>query len=168
MALFKVKVPSRAELSKVINERAKETVDRAFRYASASEVESKVGIPFIKEMVDTIQRGISPINGAGRFERYKDPKKYPGKRKPQRPVNLTLTGRFLKDLGASASRNNTSHTLKIKQTSAYAKQIEEANREGSKMNRPIIPLDSEDVTAPLRRFVRELYIRLIKAKLKVK
>lgn len=168
MAGFKVKVPTRAELNKVITQRSKEIVDRAFRFTSAAEVESKVGVPFIKEMVSTIQRGLSPIKGWGRFDRYKNPDKYPGKRKPQRPVNLTLSGRFLKDLGASASRNNTSHTLKIKQTSAYAKQIEEANREGRVINRPIIPMDSEDVTAPLRRFVRELYIALIKAKLKVK
>ena len=52
----------------------------------------------IKDVVDTIKKGISPVLGERKFQRYKDTEKYPAGRKPNRPVNLTLSGDMLKAL----------------------------------------------------------------------
>lgn len=49
----------------------------------------------IRETKSFITRGISPVKGERRFEGYKNPKKYPADRKPNRPVNMTLTGAML-------------------------------------------------------------------------
>jgi hypothetical protein len=46
--------------------------------------------------------GISSVEGGSRrFEAYKDVKKYPGKLKPQRPVNLFLTGKMTNALSVN-------------------------------------------------------------------
>ena len=58
----------------------------------------RVGIDVIDEMKDLISKGISPIQGDGKFPKYKNPKRYPGNRKPKSPVNLKLTGDFLNEL----------------------------------------------------------------------
>lgn len=49
----------------------------------------------ITEVKSFITRGISPVLGERRFEGYKNPAKYPADRKPNRPVNMTLTGVML-------------------------------------------------------------------------
>ena len=42
-----------------------------------------------------IDKGLSPVNGVRMYAKYKDPKKYPGDRKPSNKPNLTLTGEML-------------------------------------------------------------------------
>lgn len=56
-----------------------------------------------KEITKSIERGVSPVDKKGRFDKYSDTylkqikgKKIPGKR--QRPVNLKVTGDLLKSL----------------------------------------------------------------------
>ena len=54
-----------------------------------------------------IAKGISPVRGFGRFGEYLWPDKYPGKgdkrKKPNKPVNLNLTGAMLKEFKAFKS-----------------------------------------------------------------
>ena len=42
-----------------------------------------------------IERGVSPVNGERMFQKYKDPKSYPGNRKQNNKPNLALTGTML-------------------------------------------------------------------------
>ena len=58
----------------------------------------KLGTMVVEESKKMIRAGISPVKGVGRFVGYKDPEKYPGTRKPARPVNLTLTGEMVDSL----------------------------------------------------------------------
>ena len=57
-----------------------------------------------EEVKRLILRGISPVAGEKRFIGYKNPEKYPGKRKPKRPVNLKLTGDLLDGITAEFER----------------------------------------------------------------
>ena len=52
----------------------------------------------IKAMKNDIGKGLSPVFREGRYKRYLNPKKYPGKLKGSRPVNLKLSGDMLKKL----------------------------------------------------------------------
>lgn len=70
------------------------TNEKAFTQAELK----KIGNSVTDNMRDFISKGISPIQGKGRFPAYKNPKSYPGKKKNARPVNLELSGDFLKSL----------------------------------------------------------------------
>lgn len=58
----------------------------------------KIGKALVQESKDFISKGISPVRGERRFAGYKNPARYPGGRKPKRPVNLELTGEMLDNL----------------------------------------------------------------------
>ena len=45
-----------------------------------------------QDVINSMSKGISPIQNEGRFAGYKNPAKYPANLKPARPVNLYLTG----------------------------------------------------------------------------
>lgn len=51
-------------------------------------------------IVPRILVGLSPVKTFGRFVGYKNPDKYPGNKKPKRPVNLKLTGKLLENYRA--------------------------------------------------------------------
>ena len=74
---------------------------------------SEIGKQVITEMKDQISKGISPILGQGRFPAYKNPDKYPGKRKPKRPVNLKLSGNFLYDLTYREVKSKNGYATEI-------------------------------------------------------
>lgn len=59
---------------------------------------SKVGAVVVAGSKEAISKGLSPVQGVGRFVAYKDPESYPGKLKPARPVNLSLTGEMVNSL----------------------------------------------------------------------
>lgn len=67
---------------------------QTFTRAEAEEI----GRAVVDAMKASITTGNSPIAGYGRFPAYKNPKRYPGNKKPHTPVNLTLKGRFLDSL----------------------------------------------------------------------
>jgi hypothetical protein len=52
----------------------------------------ELGDAIVSEIQNDLDKGNSPVRGERRLEQYKDTKKYPGGRKPNRPVNLSLTG----------------------------------------------------------------------------
>ena len=77
------------------------------------EAKSQIQVELKKEIVKSIERGVSPVKGEGRFpeysEVYKDQIKdgrYAGKR--TRPVNLRLTGDLLKSLIIKATNKGLS------------------------------------------------------------
>lgn len=63
------------------------------------------------EILPSIARGISPVEGVKTFAKYKNPAKYPGDRKPSNKPNLNLTGDMLSFYEARPSQSPL--TLKI-------------------------------------------------------
>ncbi len=57
-----------------------------------------IGKTVVEDSIDAMSKGISPVEGARRYAEYKDTSKYPGGRKPNRPVNLFLTGALYRAL----------------------------------------------------------------------
>lgn len=104
-----------------------------------------LGKTIIKEMRSNIAKGISPIRGQRRFPAYKNPKKYPGKKKPRRPVNLMLTGKFLKQL-TYRTKTGSKPFVRIGFFKSYGKTLEKGHREGANTQpkRPIIPIDEKE------------------------
>lgn len=62
-----------------------------------AEVNDRVVQGQIKPLIAS---GTSPVRGHNRFAAYENPEKYPGDRKPKRPVNLRVSGEMLSDYGA--------------------------------------------------------------------
>lgn len=67
-----------------------------------SEARKEIANVLEKEIISSIQRGVSPVKGFGRFQQYSESykkairkRRFPNKRRV-RPVNLTLTGKLIK------------------------------------------------------------------------
>lgn len=60
-----------------------------------AETMTAVGQTIVRDAKASIARGQSPVEGYGAFPKYKDPEKYPGRRKRPVPVNLKLEGDML-------------------------------------------------------------------------
>ena len=129
-----------------------------------------------EKILDLVSKGISPIEGNGRFEAYKPKNKtkrtypetvkksYPAKRR--RPVNLELSGKFLRALKAFPK---TVNIISIGFFSSYGETLEQGHREGAKgqAKRPIIPSEAgESFTKAIRTAIlkeyREAILRYLK------
>lgn len=119
---------------------------------------SEVGETVIKEMKDLISKGISPIQGNSRFPAYKYPKKYPGKRKGKRPVNLKLTGQFLDALSHKEKDSKSGVATEVFYEGSESKK-ELGHREGvnSQPKRPTLPIDGEDFAVKIKRKILKIY-----------
>jgi hypothetical protein len=100
----------------------------------------QVGIEVIAAMKDLIAKGTSPIAGNGKFPAYKNPKRYPGDLKPKTPVNLELTGKFLKALRAKVYQSRSGFGTEIGYLESQEHK-EQGHREGTngQPKRPSIP-----------------------------
>ncbi len=105
----------------------------------------------LSEMKSMISRGLSPIKGPGiqtRFPRYKNPDKYPGKKKPKSPVNLELSGAQMRDLKSTVVKAAAGYAVEIYYTDGTDKNgvsskiKEQGHREGAngQPKRPTIPM----------------------------
>jgi hypothetical protein len=105
----------------------------------------------IFEMKQNISKGISPITGK-RFPAYKNPARYPGDQKPQRPVNLYLTGDFLDNLAYKIELGTKPKVL-IGFWDQESILKEKGHREGANTQpkRPIIPIGGETFSKRLLR-----------------
>lgn len=164
-----IKLTPTAEVQRRMKEKALNKIKK-LQQSVTQQIPSKVGRPLIDQIIDTVQRGYSPVAGQGRFPAYKNPKKYPGNRKPPTPVNLTLSGRFLNDLDAtqpSFSEASQRHKIKIGFTSDYGKTLEKGHTdpETGQPHRQVIPNKGESFNAKLLKFAKDLYNRLLKDKL---
>ena len=127
---------------------------------------TKIGQALIDIMKEQIAKGMSPIQGWGRFPKYKwvgkalahlkypasVRHKFPGKR--DTPVNLSLSGKFLKALKPRATTTGVEVGFFDSKYSKY----EQGHREGAndQPERPIIPINEE-------AFTRNVYQRLVDA-----
>jgi hypothetical protein len=101
-----------------------------------------------------IAGGKSPITGRA-FPKYKNPARYPGRRKPSTPVNLRLSGAFLTDLtGKAFAKRREGVGIKVSYRTALSNKKEEGHRDGvnKQPKRPTIPEGNEEFAAPLLRF----------------
>lgn len=105
---------------------------------------NETGRRVVSKMKELISRGISPVRGPGigsRFERYKNPDRYPGKKKPHSPVNLKLSGDFLGDLGYAVVPRADGFGAEVGYGSSKSAVKEQGHREGAngQPSRPTIP-----------------------------
>lgn len=136
-----------ADLKKALDEK----LATALKGVKKSDLDG-MGQIVVKEMKDLIAKGISPIEGAGRFSAYIKAneggypltarKKYPGK-KP-RPVNLRLSGDFLDD-GLDYRSNVGKLTVEVGYFDKENINKETGHRDGvhGQPKRPTIPKGNE-------------------------
>ena len=106
-----------------------------------------LGLLVVDEIKSAMDRGQSPVRGQGRFQAYKEPKKYPGKRKQKRPVNLELTGALKNSITFKKTKNG------IEVGSFNGPEYAEVHNKGSDIipRRPFIPLDKEELNISIQR-----------------
>lgn len=115
-------------------------------------------------MKSLIGSGRSPIKGRGRFPRYKNPKKYPGSRKSDSPVNLRLTGDFLDDLTYDTNPSGDGYTTDIGYFTEESRKKEEGHRAGAngQPKRPTIPARNETFVNQIREEILKIYEKRIR------
>lgn len=123
---------------------------------------NQVGIEAKKAIRELISSGESPVRGGGfatRFPGYKNPKRYPGKRKPHSPVNLKLTGKFLRGLSHEVTGTPGGYVVEIFYRGDEALK-EEGHRIGwnGQPKRPTLPTGRGERFA---EFVQDAYLRVV-------
>lgn len=121
-----------------------------------SGVLNEMGRAIVEEMREDIASGKSPISGRGKFPAYKNPDKYPGKRKRHSPVNLELTGQMLSSLKYRVNQAKVLVTIFYSNRKAQLKEL--GHREGAKgqPERPTVPIGDEQFTQSIRNRVQAL------------
>ena len=156
---------ARARIDKVATKKLQDKLKDLRAPMNKSDAE-KMGREVIKAMKATIAKGNSPISGPGisaRFKAYINPRRYPGKRKPKSPVNLKLTGKFLKNLKHDVFKRGKVYAVSIGFTRQSERDKERGHREraGGQPKRPIIPIPKNR-----EKFIRAIQDRYLKIALK--
>lgn len=162
--MFKVKISSKFRVD--LTNRLRNTVDETF----ISDMQREVVDGEIKRL---IAAGVSPVQsveGGRRFAGYKDPDKYPGKRKSKRPVSLWLSGVMLSWYKA-VKVNGTRFRLGIPTNAPEDVKVRAiANNEGTTNDqgqvaiaaRRFIPKPGENFNISVLRKIKNLYAKRIK------
>lgn len=163
-------------------------------------VAREIGDTVVDAMLDLISKGISPIEGAGRFPEYKwaafrnavkrgrvsvgrqrlnrrqllaavreAERRYPftsyakSQGKKPRPVNLFLTGKFLRALIAKVQGAAGEVGVSIEFKDKLSEKKESGHREGvfGQPERPIIPINREDFAQSIQLLIYEIIEREI-------
>lgn len=161
-----------SQLSKAISKKNKELLqktDEAIKRMPNSVIK-EIGDLIIAEMKARIARGQSPLARQTRFEKYKNPKKYPGSKKPKQPVNLKLTGQFLNSLRAQALPGGAllERIVNIGYDNALARLKEEGHRRGhnGQPKRPTIAEGDEKLQPRILNAAKKEYIKIVQNYLK--
>lgn len=122
-----------------------------------------IGLSVVSQMKSLISKGISPMKGSGfraKFPAYKNPDRYPGRRKSKTPVNLKLSGKFLANLKARAVKVRKGFGVSIGYRAGKQQKKEKEHREGFKgqPKRPTIPSQSGETFAIK---VQQVYLKHI-------
>jgi len=142
--------------------------------AFVAQVQSEVVDGQIKK---AMLSGLSPVRGRGRFNAYKDPAKYPGddktrkRLKPNRPVNLYLTGELQKWLVAIKNTAKAGTSLFVGIDPNAPKNVKGkalGNNEGTFnastgefqiVDRRFIPLEGEQWNVTITRTIKDLFAK---------
>ena len=149
---------------KALKELSKQ-LKKEINQAITSKVAKEVGSTVVKEMKRMIAAGLSPIREKGRFEGYRGGyldaiRKGRLRGKRERPVNLKLSGDFLKSLTSSVRLNGGTV---IYFNSAKSRKKEQGHREehNNQAKRPIIPQGSEEFAVSIMRKIEKIYTQRI-------
>lgn len=125
---------------------------------NSPQLQRDVGEAVVDEAKRMIASGQSPVKGYGRFERYKDRIRYPGKQKSARPVNLDLTGEMLQGYDHKPLSDG-SVTVGMVRGSSKRKEIAQAHNDGTDVmaQRKIIPTDGETWAPSIMRKISDVY-----------
>ena len=131
-----------------------ELIDRFIDNATANDI----GRTVVTEAKRMIAEGQSPVRGYGRFERYKDRTKYPGKLKDARPVNLYLSGDMLKAFGHRISGKDAIEVGMVKGSELQNdKATGHHTGDGYPVQRRFIPGEGEEFAVSIMRAIRDIY-----------
>lgn len=149
------------------------------REAFDAEHAKQTGEQVVALMKELIAKGISPIQGEGRFPAYKHQgvkgkypdsakKRYPGKR--DRPVNLFLSGSFLSALKSKVYKSKWGYGFEIGYFDEREAKKERAHASGEngQPRRPTIPTRGEGFAVSIQRYIFARYQNAISNFLKSK
>lgn len=127
------------------------------QFMDSSTVE-RMGNAVVNRMKEIMASGQSPVRGYGRFVAYKNPKRYPGKLKTARPVNLKLTGEMYDGL-SHRRKTETSILVGMVQGSDERKEIAGYHNAGASPvpMRRFIPQRGEEFVVSIMRLIRQIY-----------
>src|SRR3990172_7007641 len=143
---FKIKFDERA-----LNKLLQSITDEAKKKLTTSQM-NDIGRHVVVKMKDLIRKGVSPIQGNGRFEAYRGSyamgisrkyARYKALGKKLRPVNLTLTGEMLNNLKHRAS--GTSIVVGYDENSEIKKEQGHREQANGQAFRPTIPEGKERI-----------------------
>ena len=155
MARTSVKVSGLGKLQKFLK-RLKKPVD--------GKTAKKIGKETVVMMKSSVSKGLSPIKSRGRFKAYKKSYKDRITRskmfgKKLKPVNLKLSGTFLKQLTFKVRRGKFGSLPEIGFFKSYGIDLEQGHREGqnNQEKRPIIPDTSsnENFSVKITQMIRK-------------
>lgn len=165
MAFFEIKFKDKTRFEKTLDKLRDLTKDWMDEPTA-----NKLAKACIAEMKNLISSGISPIRGGavnGKFPKYLDKDKYPGKFKDSTPVNLKLSGDFLSNLTfrvEEKGRNGKKAIIGFFDSESQDKEA--GHRAGSDKKktkrRPIIPVGREKLAVK----VENTLISILKDRLK--
>ncbi|NOS67379.1 MAG: hypothetical protein HOO67_03370 [Candidatus Peribacteraceae bacterium] len=136
----------------------------------------KVGDEVVKEMKDLVGKGISPIEGKGRFPGYlhaNEKGKYPASapkrfRKGSRPVNLKLSGDMMDDLERNTYKADHGYGVNIEYGSQLSQKKEQGHREGKngQPSRPTLPQGNERFAQTIQQRIVDYFKKVLAVRLK--
>ncbi len=127
----------------------------------STRVQKYVGDMIVDQMKDSIAAGVSPVKGERRFEKYKDPKKYPAGVKPNLPVNLYLSGDMLEALKAFPEEDKV--MIGIRDGAMAARAIDHNSGTNHMPRRHFLPTSKGDeLTVSITRSIKSLYTKLMR------
>lgn len=144
--------------------------NKKVKAAFNTRVSRKVGSQTIREMKKLIKKGISPIraqDGGGKFKRYKPSYLAQIKRsngifseKKKTPVNLKLTGKFLRALTSEPRRDGRGFGTRIFYRGKKEQLKEQGHRDGAngQRKRPTLPQGSEKWRSAIEKQFKKIYV----------
>lgn len=132
------------------------TLDGVINDAATATAIGKIAVQGIKEFTEV---GTSPIRGKLRFAAYINPTRYPGNRKPRRPVNLRLSGDFMDALTYKLSKDSSGYSVNVGYFDTKNAKKEQGHREGAngQPKRPTIPVQGEDFNVTIQTAMEARY-----------
>lgn len=122
---------------------------------NSPEFARTVGEQLREEVIDSLSKGVSPVQGERKFEPYKNPKSYPGKKKPSSPVNLFLSGDLYRALEARVKGNSLLFGIFDEKIAKYAQAHQDGNKHLPR--RAIVPDEGEVFQVSILRSILDLY-----------
>jgi len=126
--------------------------DRKVQYKVAEVITS-----YAKRLIAS---GQSPLQGDGRYAKYLNEERYPGNRKPRRPVNLNLTGKMLRYLKTWIGEGGIlRYGFRAGDTPEDVMTRAKAHQDGTEtiVARPMVPTHGRKFAVSIQKAIRDVY-----------